>query len=310
MSLRLCSCIPVLTWHAGAFCTLISRLTLSSFAMAPRNSMLAAGLAAGGYVATQAFVPSASGPVVNESVQNLRGTSATQATPSEGFGSALPLMGLVGVGAVAAGRGRVARRAEPATAAAAAVAAAKAAAAAKGVTATTSAVAGSAGVGSLTKGTGVAGKGTGSYSFDPSTQIGAMAPLGYFDPAGLCKKGDEATFRQLRAAELKHGRVAMMAAVGAVAQHYVKFPGFESVPSGLAASITGPGSYGFVALFALAGILELGAWTESDNKEPGNFGDPLGFSQYTQEWRAAESQLSLSIVYQFILRVSHVRHVF
>ena len=36
--------------------------------MAPRNSMLAAGLAAGGYVATQAFVPSASGPVVNESV--------------------------------------------------------------------------------------------------------------------------------------------------------------------------------------------------------------------------------------------------
>ena len=272
--------------------------------------MLAAGLAAGGYVATQAFVPSASGPVVNESVQNLRGTSATQATPSEGFGSALPLMGLVGVGAVAAGRGRVARRAEPATAAAAAVAAAKAAAAAKGVTATTSAVAGSAGVGSLTKGAGVAGKGTGSYSFDPSTQIGAMAPLGYFDPAGLCKKGDEATFRQLRAAELKHGRVAMMAAVGAVAQHYVKFPGFESVPSGLAASITGPGSYGFVALFALAGILELGAWTESDNKEPGNFGDPLGFSQYTQEWRAAESQLSLSLVYQFILRVSHVRHVF
>ena len=88
------------------------------------------------------------------------------------------------------------------------------------------------------------------------------------------------------------------------------FPGFESVPSGVAASITGPGSYGFVALFALAGILELGAWTESDNKEPGNFGDPLGFSQYTQEWRAAESQLSLSIVYQFILRVSHVRHVF
>ncbi|CAK9051927.1 Fucoxanthin-chlorophyll a-c binding protein B, partial [Durusdinium trenchii] len=205
--------------------------------MAPRNSMLAAaGLAAGGYVASQAFVPSAFGPMANnEAVQNLRGASATQATPSEGFGSALPLMGLAGV--------------------------------------------------QLKKRTGVAGKGSGSYFFDPSTQIGAMAPLGYFDPAGLCKKGDEATFRQLRAAELKHGRVAMMAAVGAVAQHYVKFPGFESVPSGLAASITGPGSYGFVALFALAGILELGAWTEGDNKEPGNFGDPLGFSQYNQEWR-------------------------
>ena len=62
----------------------------------------------------------------------------------------------------------------------------------------------------------------------------------------------------------------MMAALGAVVQHYVKFPGFDSVPSGLAASITAPGSYGFVALFAVSGILELGAWTESPDKEPGN----------------------------------------
>ena len=77
----------------------------------------------------------------------------------------------------------------------------------------------------------------------------------------------------------------MMAALGAVVQHYIKFPGFESVPTGLAASITAPGSYGFVALFALTGILELAAWTESDDKEPGNFGDPLGLNQYNQEMR-------------------------
>jgi len=93
--------------------------------MAPRNTMLAAaGLFAGGYVATQAFVPSASGPVVStEAVANLRGASAA---PSQGFGSALPLMGLVGIGAVAAGRSRMARGAEPVSAAAAAAAAAKA----------------------------------------------------------------------------------------------------------------------------------------------------------------------------------------
>ena len=254
--------------------------------MAPRTSMLAAaGLAAGGYVATQAFVPGASGPVVSNEKINLRG--ASNPAPSAGFGSALPLLGLAGVGAVA---GRMARRAEPVSAAAAAAAATKAAAAAKGATATTSAVAGSAGVGSLKKGEGVAGKGSGGSSFDPATQIGAMAPLGYFDPAGFCKKGDEAGFRNLRAAEIKHGRAAMMAALGAVVQHYVKFPGFESVPSGLAASITAPGSYGFVALFAVSGILELGAWTESDNKEPGNFGDPLGLNQYTQEMRETRLQ--------------------
>ena len=184
-------------------------------------------------------------------------------------------------------------RAEPASAAAAAAAAAKAAAvakgaaAAKGATATGSAVAGSAGVGSL-KEKGVSGKG--SPEFDPSTQIGAMAPLGFFDPAGFCKKGDEAGFRNLRAAEIKHGRAAMMAALGAVVQHYVKFPGFESVPSGLAAAVTPPGSYGFIALFAVSGALELGLWTESDDKEPGNFGDPVGFNQYTQEMR--ETQLA------------------
>merc|ERR1719387_2011400 len=69
--------------------------------------------------------------------------------------------------------------------------------------------------------------------FDPAKQLGAMAPLGFFDPLGFSNVGDEAGFRNLRAAELKHGRVAMMAAVGAVAQHFIKFPGFEKVPSGL-----------------------------------------------------------------------------
>ncbi|CAE7652436.1 FCPA, partial [Symbiodinium microadriaticum] len=35
-------------------------------------------------------------------------------------------------------------------------------------------------------------------------------------------------------------------------------------------------------------ILELGAWTESAEKEPGNFGDPAGLGQYTQEMRERE----------------------
>ena len=98
----------------------------------------------------------------------------------------------------------------------------------------------------------------------------------------------KAGFRNLRAAEIKHGRVAMMAAVGAVFQHYVKFPGFESVPAGLGAVEVAPGTYGFAALFAIAGLLELGAWTEDPSKEPGNFGDPAGLNQYTLEMRNRE----------------------
>ena len=41
----------------------------------------------------------------------------------------------------------------------------------------------------------------------------------------------------------------MMAALGAVVQHYVKFPGFEGVPAGLDAVITAPGTYGALVMF-------------------------------------------------------------
>ena len=124
--------------------------------------------------------------------------------------------------------------------------------------------------------------------FDPAAQVGAMPPLGFFDPAGFCKKDDNDGFRNLRAAEIKHGRVAMMAALGGVAQHFVKFPGFDGVPSGLSAVTTAPGTYGFVALFLVAGALELGLWTEDPSKEPGNFGDPAGLGQYNTEMRERE----------------------
>merc|ERR1719411_2113260 len=87
--------------------------------------------------------------------------------------------------------------------------------------------------------------------FQPYEQLGTTEPLGFFDPAGFTKTGDEAGFRNLRAAELKHGRVAMMAAVGGVAQHYIKFPGFDKVPAGMDALTTAPGTYGFVVLFLL-----------------------------------------------------------
>jgi light-harvesting complex I chlorophyll a/b binding protein 1 len=124
--------------------------------------------------------------------------------------------------------------------------------------------------------------------FNPSTQVGALAPLGFFDPLGFAKTGDKEGFRNLRSAELKHARVAMMAALGAVVQHYVKFPGFESVPSGLGAVTTAPGSYGFAALFLLSGAMELAVWTQDPKKEIGDFGDPLGLGMYDGEMRNKE----------------------
>ncbi|CAK0797336.1 unnamed protein product, partial [Prorocentrum cordatum] len=44
---------------------------------------------------------------------------------------------------------------------------------------------------------GVARKAKGG-AFDPSVQVGATAPLGFWDPAGFCSDGKEETFDDLR----------------------------------------------------------------------------------------------------------------
>jgi len=113
--------------------------------------------------------------------------------------------------------------------------------------------------------------------FDPSKQVGASAPLGFFDPLNFSKVGDQEGFRKLRVAELKHGRVAMMASVGAVVQHYVQFPGFQKVPKGILAITDSTGIGGFAALIAASAVLELFLWTEDETKPVvavGGYGNP------------------------------------
>merc|ERR1712151_1199054 len=90
-------------------------------------------------------------------------------------------------------------------------------------------------------------------------EIGATFPLcnpavdgaSRWDPCGFTRGKNAAKFDQYRAAELKHGRVAMMATFGLVAQHYFRFKGLSfndgvfdlsSVPSNLGAISTFPGS--------------------------------------------------------------------
>jgi len=114
--------------------------------------------------------------------------------------------------------------------------------------------------------------------FNPAKQLGVTAPLGYFDPLGFSKVGDEEGFRRLRSAEMKHGRVAMMAAVGAVFQHIVQFPGFEKAPKGIYAMTNGNGLMGFVALVLISGALELVFWKDNPNKgveSIGDYGNPF-----------------------------------
>jgi len=91
----------------------------------------------------------------------------------------------------------------------------------------------------------------------------------------------------LRASEIKHGRVAMMASVGLLGQHFIKFPGFEKAPAGFKVMATGEGVTGAVVIATMCAVLEL-AWRESDDKEPGNFGDPFGVNMYNDEFRNKE----------------------
>lgn len=74
----------------------------------------------------------------------------------------------------------------------------------------------------------------------PNTQYanepGVVAPLGLFDPFSLLDDADQDRFDHLRAVELKHGRVSMLAVIGYLVTYAgYRLPGLEDVPCGFAA---------------------------------------------------------------------------
>merc|ERR1719226_89577 len=85
-------------------------------------------------------------------------------------------------------------------------------------------------------------------------------------------------------AEIKHGRVSMVAAVGLYAGAFAKWPGFESVPSGEAALSDGTGGAGFGILVIIAAYLELYGLKQDTSKAPGDLGDPLGVTTWGSDY--------------------------
>jgi len=122
--------------------------------------------------------------------------------------------------------------------------------------------------------------------FDMTNQYGVTSPCGepgvsFWDPAGLSKNIDRDTFRQYRAAELKHGRICMLAVFGLIVQHFSKWPKLEDVPSGIgAATSDNPAAPILGLIFMLAGIIEYN--TNDDDREPGDFGDPFEFIEFAE----------------------------
>mmetsp|Transcript_9031 Transcript_9031/g.23410 ORF Transcript_9031/g.23410 Transcript_9031/m.23410 type:complete len:399 (-) Transcript_9031:135-1331(-) len=128
--------------------------------------------------------------------------------------------------------------------------------------------------------------------FDVTKEVGVTEPLGFFDPAGFCKDVNKEEFRKLRASEIKHGRVAMMASAGAVVEHYIKIPGFDRAgptwESKFNAIVSVPGAFIFPIFIIGLFLVELSIWAQDENLEPGNFGDPLGLGMYDTEMRNRE----------------------
>lgn len=128
-------------------------------------------------------------------------------------------------------------------------------------------------------------------AFDPRFEAGSMEMMGgYFDPAGFMRADsgkwkDEDVFRSFRTAELKHGRVAMLAAVGLLVQPYWRFEGFQDVRNDWSALDSGAGG-AFGALCICAGIMEGAVWKQDPAKAVGDFSDA------TKQWIQPFPQIS------------------
>ena len=109
-------------------------------------------------------------------------------------------------------------------------------------------------------------------------ELGVLPPTGFWDPLGLSKDADAQTFTKYRTAELKHGRVAMLAVVGLLVQSSARLPGtidldgttFASIPNGLDAFNVIP-AFGWFQIAASIGWWEIFGWKQNENGPIGDF---------------------------------------
>jgi len=114
--------------------------------------------------------------------------------------------------------------------------------------------------------------------------VGDCAPLGFFDPLGFSKDASPETMKKYREAELKHGRVAMLAAFGMIGADSTSliprvFKDFSNNPYVAATQCPKLGwlqILTFIMFIEVLGILN----SRRPDYEPGNF---LGTSQWEMD---------------------------
>lgn len=122
---------------------------------------------------------------------------------------------------------------------------------------------------------------------------GSCAPLGYFDPLGFSKDASPETMKKFREAELKHGRVAMLACFGMiVADSKSLFPRvFTEFSSNPLAALTQVPKLGWLQIFTFIMFIEVLGILNSRRKDyqPGNF---LGSGQWETDatWESYQTK--------------------
>merc|ERR1719436_82717 len=91
-------------------------------------------------------------------------------------------------------------------------------------------------------------------AFDVRSMAGITEPMGFFDPLGFSTDATEGKIRFYREVELKHGRVAMLAALGFLVgeQFHPLFGGNIDVPSYIAFQQTPLQTFWPAVVFAIA----------------------------------------------------------
>ncbi|CAB9523455.1 Fucoxanthin-chlorophyll a-c binding protein [Seminavis robusta] len=143
-----------------------------------------------------------------------------------------------------------------------------------------------------------------ALSMGYSTEVGATAPLGFFDPLGLSKEGtDSADFNRMREAEVRHGRVAMLAVTGWLTTAAgVRLPGMESMPFGFKAlnaiqdqpmEVRGCVPFALGTAFFLTTVMQD---VTGDSEFPGDYRNGLdfGWDSQTDEWKTKKRTVELN----------------
>ncbi len=138
-------------------------------------------------------------------------------------------------------------------------------------------------------------------------QVGALPPLGAFDPLNLIQNGPygspEENFFHYRSVEVKHGRIAMAAVLGQLTAYNYRFEGFISpsanlkfadLPNGLAGLKAMP-IEGVVQIAVLIGLHEV-IIKQREGKPPGDFG--TGYFGVSMDDASAAKKQKLNVEVQ------------